>query len=114
VDYNGYRFNKVYNYYAPDNVFYFRNRLGQCVYYWLNDTEKKLMIARVIGGNTIALPITPGDVEITNFQVEIDDDKVNEFHATQPNVTILIDLKSDLDNFNEIKMQTSISSRYYE
>jgi prepilin-type N-terminal cleavage/methylation domain-containing protein len=100
--------NKVYNFDAIDGVLYFRNRLGVCTYYYLSGGT--LRIRR----GTVDLPITPRHIQVSNFRAIIEDDLVEAFHSVQPNVTLSMDVKSDLDNFSNIKIQTTISSRHYE
>ncbi len=101
---------KVYNKNdGVNDVLYFKNREGECVEYSV--VGGRLTIDR----DGAALPITPDEMVISNFQVEIDDDLIAAFHSVQPVVTIRMhaEMNSSVDK-QEMDLQTSISSRYYE
>ena len=103
---------KVYNVsdYGGSLTLYFKDKNDQCVYYYIN-TDDRLYVDR--GG--VVLPITPDEIELSNFRVKIDDNAMNEFHDRQAVVTIRLDAKMrDPRNDYTMKLQTSISSRYYE
>ncbi len=105
--------NKVFNF-DITNGFYFRNRLNECVRYTVE--TNRLMIERINSvGDSVKLPITPVDIEISDWNVAVDDDLHNTTHTKQPNVTFVFDIKSKKwDGMNDIKLQTSITSRHYE
>ena len=109
---------KVYN---TDGVgLFFRNKYDYCVYYFIeNDTNNipRLKIIRENGSDDYWGYITPDEVIISNLKFLIDDDAFDAFHATQPKVTIRMDVEAiDQDNRYKqpFKIQTTVSARFYE
>jgi prepilin-type N-terminal cleavage/methylation domain-containing protein len=103
-------YNKVYNFDGGDNVLYFRNKEGDCVYYYLNNTDKRIYINK----GTVDLPITPDNVEIEDFSIFVQGDFVPDYPRYQENVTFSIKLKSEIEDISNIRIQTSITSRAYQ
>jgi type II secretory pathway pseudopilin PulG len=104
---------KVFNY--DDDTFYFRNRHGDCVYYYLDTVDHRLMIERNDGVNSVVLPITPAHIRVDSFAVTLDDDAIGAFPEIQPNVSFVMEVESTLSGFKEsMRLQTSITSRHYE
>jgi prepilin-type N-terminal cleavage/methylation domain-containing protein len=83
----------------------FKNKNNQCVQYYLSGG--RIYITRA----SETLPITPGGIDITSLKFIVKDDGV-----VQPSVTFLIFgyVRGKDINKEELKVQTSISSRYYE
>ncbi len=106
-------FNKVYNFYndpVDGPSLSILNRHNECVFYYIS-SNNRLVIER----NGTALEVTPDEVIISDFNVDIIDDLVGAFHTTQPKITIKMKAEIlDPTNKNEMKIQTTISSRYYE
>jgi len=106
---------KVFNTNASgtdDDELYFENKNGDCVVYQLG-ADNRLYINR--GGSGFE-PVTPDEIIITNLLFHVEDDQSGAFKTQQPTVTIMLDAEvvtKDLHK-QEIKMQTTISSRYYE
>ena len=104
--------NKVYN--VTDNsegdILYFKNKDGICTAYYLEDE-----ILRVIRGENTAA-VTPIKLKISNLKFEIIDDLISAFHSQQPLVTMKMDIEAVGKEMHKqtMKIQTTISSRYYE
>lgn len=106
----------------PDDVLYFKNKDGQCVLYYLDNERLKIYRGpdAIIGGETFndyVAFITPDEIKVTDLKFIGLDDEVDAFHSLQPNVTMVVDVK--VDKFGQryeqaMKIQTTISSRYYE
>jgi len=110
---------KVYNIFTKNSndALYFKNKDGFCVLYYIDNNY--LMIKR----QTSAIPsddklasTTPSAIKISNLKFNIIDDAIGVFHTLQPLVTIKMDAEVIGDNKfkNQMKLQTSVSSRYYE
>jgi len=115
------KYNKVFNTFdweATNDVLYFYNNYNFCVSYFLN--KETLMVARQTGSNPGDYYIassTPDELKISNLEFVVKDDMKDDFHDTQPLVTIKMDV--EMKNENDInkqafKIQTTVSSRYYE
>jgi Tfp pilus assembly protein PilW len=90
---------------AYGDILYLKNYLGQCVSYSLNAAT--LMITR--GANTAAT--TPGNINVNNLKFIADEDP-----TIQPKVTISMDAEAvgKALSKQKIKVQTTLSSRYYD
>ena len=109
---------KVYNTNSTDdppdsgNILYFKNKNNDCVVY-ATTTDNQIQITRGL----YSMIVTPDEVEIKKFDFFVADDKANEFHSQQARVTFIIEAEikggKDIHKQN-IKMQTTVSSRYYE
>ena len=86
---------------------WFKNKYGQCVFYSLNND--RLRITRD-GGGSYAY-ITPDEVKITNIKFIID-----EGAGIQSKVTFKMNVEviGKKINQQEVGIQTTVSSRYYE
>jgi prepilin-type N-terminal cleavage/methylation domain-containing protein len=105
---------KVYNTAEVNGkeALYFENQYGQCVVYYVN-TNDVLMINR--GGKEAAA--MPESLVVNDLDFEVQDDEVGETHSLQPKVTVMMDVSSAETKQaydKEVKLQTTISSRYYE
>jgi len=102
---------------ATSNIFYFKDKNGQCIYYFLiNDV---LMIHRDdMAGSTYTVATTPQSISVTAFETVINDNAYNEVFSNwvQPDVTFRVTAEAKGHEFlnNETKIQTTISSRMYE
>jgi prepilin-type N-terminal cleavage/methylation domain-containing protein len=106
--------NKVFNITTVNgnDALYFKNQYGECVAYYLS-SDGVMMISR--GGREAAA--TPSSLTISDLDFTVEDDGIGEVHSTQPKVTIKMDVVTDtVDEMHkkEMKLQTTISSRYYE
>jgi len=104
--------NKIYNIASGDNgeVLYFKNKNGDCVAYYSENGA--IMVRR---GNKTALT-TPAKIKITKLGFEVIDNPIDASSSAQPLVTIRIDIEAVGQEIYKgaIKMQTTLSSRYYE
>jgi len=106
---------KVFNTTAGSSSLHFKNQDGQCLTYYLEDNRLKLIVAN--GLEVIADGfVTPGALEVSNLKFYLDDDLIGAFHSKQPYVTMVMDVKAIGLAINEQKMkiQITVSSRYYE
>jgi prepilin-type N-terminal cleavage/methylation domain-containing protein len=105
--------NKVYNTNAAKDILFFKNKDDECVKYYIPSGEDRIKVYR---GGVIDDYITPNEISISNLKFEVTDDAVGEFHTTQPKVTIImyIEAKGKEINKHKTRLQTTISSRYYE
>lgn len=105
-------------------VLYFRNKDGQCVYYYLkNDASgiARLTVSRdsnPADGIGNEFPITPDEIVVSEFDVFIDDNAIGALpdDRFQPIVTFKVKLNSGIgppEHTQETVMQTSVSARYY-
>ncbi len=95
-----------------EEALYFENQYGQCVAYYV-DADDTLMIKR--GENEAAA--MPASLAIDNLEFEVEDDEIGETHSIQPKITLVMDVSLSgikAISSKEIKLQTTISSRYYE
>ena len=109
---------KVYNTNSLDNppdsgnILYFKNKDDDCVIY-ATTTDNQIKIKRGLN----EMIVTPDEVEIKKFDFFVADDKADAFHSQQARVTFVIEAEikggKDIHKQN-IKMQTTVSSRYYE
>lgn len=104
--------NRVYNSDTADNVLYFRNRIGDCVY--LSVTNKQLIMRKTNATEDISLPISSRDIEINDLRFDITDNALGAENKVQPSLTIAFRAVSRFDGANNLDIQTSISSRYYQ
>lgn len=101
---------KVYNTADDDSLLYFKNKNAECVAYYLEANRIKI----IRGGQ--ANFITPSAVKIINIRFSVADDAIGGFHSLQPQVNLMLDAEvvgKDMHK-QSMKIQTSISSRYYE
>lgn len=97
-------------------MLYFKNKYGQCVYYFLkNDTSgvSRLTFKRGL----TELYVTPSSISIQNLKFHIWDDLKDDFHSDQPYVTTRMDVESQGGkeiHKQRTSLQNTISSRYYE
>ena len=104
--------NKIFNITTntEGNILYFKNKDGICtVYYLLNES---IIIIR--GSDTAA--ISPNEIKVSNLEFRVVDDLIGAFHSIQPIVTMKMDIEAVGKEMHkqEMKMQTTVSSRYYE
>lgn len=91
---------------------YFENQYGECVVYYVN-SDDVLMINRA-GDEAAAMP---SSLIINDLEFEVEDDEMGETHSLQPKISLVMDVSSDAAKHSsrkQIKLQTTISSRYYE
>ena len=102
---------KVFNEYVNGVTegLYFKNRFGECVYYYLNGD--RLTIDR----DGIALPITPDDIMVSGLAFDIIDDDIGDYPSVQPRVTMKmhVEMKNTLDT-QAMDLQLTMTSRQYE
>jgi len=109
--------NKVFNTVIDNNgndQLYFKNQYGYCVVYYLDGARLRSTAGTVNG--VISDFITPSKLEVRNLKFFVADDKIGAFHSQQPYVTIVMAVKAIGLAINEQKMkiQITVSSRYYE
>ncbi|MDO8593064.1 MAG: prepilin-type N-terminal cleavage/methylation domain-containing protein [bacterium] len=93
-----------------NNKLYFKNQYGACVTYYLENNRLK-----VISGINSDF-VTPDKIQVSNLRFYAVDDLIGAFHSTQPYVTMAMDIKAAGLALHEQKMkiQITVSSRYYE
>ncbi|MBI4779326.1 hypothetical protein HY797_02650 [Candidatus Falkowbacteria bacterium] len=103
--------NKVFNTANGSSELYFKNKDGDCVKYYLEDDRLKITV-----GGAIDDFITPAKIEVSNLKFYVADDLIGVFHAVQPYVTIMMDVKAIGLAIHEqkIKIQMTSSLRYNE
>ncbi len=106
--------NKVFNETEinDNDALYFKNQYGECTVYYLSDSGV-MMITR--GEDTAST--TPNNLAINSLEFSIEDDGIGEVHSMQPKVTVNMNVTTDTNDEmhkKEMKLQTTISSRYYE
>ena len=106
--------NKVFNTAAGSTELYFKNQYGDCVTYYLDSNRLNINVATGISAGTYY--ITPAKIEASNLKFFVEDDLIGAFHSTQPYVTVVMDAKAVGLAIHEqkIKIQMTVSSRYYE
>lgn len=104
---------KVYNTAESNTKFYFKNKDGQCVAYYLENNRLKVTVGTSPG---VTNYITPEKIQISNLKFFVVDDVIGDFHTKQPYVTMVMDVKASGSAMHEQKMkiQMTMSSRYYE
>ncbi len=106
--------NKVFNKTEinGNDALYFKNQDGECTAYYLSDSGV-MMVTR--GEDTAST--TPNNLAINSLDFSIEDDGIGESHSVQPKATVNMNVTSDINDEmhkKEMKLQTTISSRYYE
>jgi hypothetical protein len=98
---------------TDDNIIYFKNKDGECVTYELR-VDNRIYVKR--GTTSPYVPITPSSVEVLSLLFHIEEDRVGEFHSQQGFVSVDMEVKIIGKKIHEqkMKMQTGITSRYYE
>lgn len=109
----GLAINKIFNIFntADGNTeLYFKNKNGDCVIYYLENNRLK------IAAGATADFITPVKISVSGLKFFVADDLINAFHSQQPYVTMVMDIKAigPALHKQEMKIQTTVSSRYYE
>lgn len=96
---------------GSNDILTFLNYHGQCIEYSLSDG--RLYMTREPGVSEISLPITVGKVNINNLRFEV---MGSDLETDQLLVIVKInaEVKAKEQFRHKIKIQTSISSRYYE
>lgn len=102
--------NKVYNISDDNAILYFKNKDDQCVSYYLESGRLK------INRNSIINFITPSDIVVSNMKFDVVDNLIAGEFTIQPTVTIELDVYNEGKDMHKqnLKIQTTISSRYYE
>jgi len=99
-----------------NGALYFKNKDGKCITYYLN-AGGRLKIT-VSNGLTVLADdfITPAKIQVSNLKFNITDDLIGAFESKQPYVTMKMDVKAigQAINAQTMKIQTTVSSRYYE
>jgi prepilin-type N-terminal cleavage/methylation domain-containing protein len=97
---------------TDDNSIYFKNKDGECVAYelWV---DNRIYVKR---GSSPYVPVTPKSVEVLSLLFHIEEDMAGEFHSQQGFVGVDMEVKVIGKKIHEqkMKMQTGITSRYYE
>jgi type II secretory pathway pseudopilin PulG len=102
---------KVYN--LQGSRLQFKNIYGECVEY--QEQSLRLQIQRYLAGDPPGLTdyITPDEIEVSNLEFIVIDDSLGN---RQSMVTLKMDVEAVGKELHKskIKIQTTISSRYYE
>jgi len=108
--------NKVFNTAGSSSELYFENKDGQCITYYL-DVSGRLKITVSNGLIVIADDfITPNKIQVSNLKFNVVDNLISDFNSVQPYVTMVMDVKAVglAEHEQEIKIQMTVSARYYE
>lgn len=105
---------KVFNTANGGSELYFKNKNSDCVNYYLENGRLKIMVGQ--GASAVADFMTPTKIVVSNLKFYVDDDLIGVFHGKQPYVTMAMDAQAVGQAIHEQKMkiQMTISSRYYE
>lgn len=109
--------NKVFNLKGAGNdILYFKNKDEVCVAYFLESNRLKIKTRKVSNGSVAEDFITPSKTEVSNLKFYVVDDKIGQFHSLQPYVIASMDIKAVglPTNEQKMKIQFTVSSRYYE
>ncbi|MDD4900846.1 MAG: prepilin-type N-terminal cleavage/methylation domain-containing protein [Patescibacteria group bacterium] len=103
--------NKVFNTASSTSELYFKNKDGNCVKYYLENSRLKITVVGVVSDF-----ITPSSLEVSNLKFYVGDDLIGAFHSLQPYVTMVLDIKAlgQAMHGQNMKIQITVSSRYYE
>ena len=82
--------------------------------YYLENNRLKIIVG--LGAGAIANFITPAKIEVSNLKFYLVDDLIGADHNVQPYVTMVMDVRAIGPSMHEQKMkiQMTVSSRYYE
>ena len=102
--------------YQPANnntELYLKNYHRECVHYFLDSGRFKVSREDSATHVTVTNFITPDEINISNLQFEVIDDGANA--TTQPRVTMKMDIATTgkAEQRQQMKIQTTLSSRYY-
>ena len=91
---------------------YFMNKDGECVAYELW-ADNRIYMKR---GGSPYVPVTPSSLEVGSLLFHVEEDRAGTFHSSQGSVRMMMDIKVLGKKLHEqpIKLQTTITSRYYE
>jgi prepilin-type N-terminal cleavage/methylation domain-containing protein len=105
---------KVFNTTNGGATIYFKNKDNNCVAYYLENNRLKVTVG--LGASSITDFVTPSKIEVSNLKFNVTDDLIGAFHSIQPYVTMVMDIKAVGLPMHEqrMKIQMTISSRYYE
>jgi len=105
---------KVFNTADSNTKIYFKNKDNKCVAYYLENNRLKITVGT--GVNAVTDFATPSKIVVSNLKFYVVDDLIGAFHSLQPSVTMVMDAKAVGLAINEQKMkiQITVSSRYYE
>ena len=104
--------NKVFNTANDGSEIYFKNQNGDCVTYYLENKRIKTMV----GVNGVNDFVTPAKIEVNNLKFYVVDDLIGVSASLQPYVVMTINAKAVGQAINQqaMKIQMTVSSRYYE
>jgi len=104
--------NKVFNVTTDgtNDTIYFKNKNGACVSYYLLNNR----LGVTTGG--VSEFATPAKIKVSNLRFKAVDDPIGAFHSVQPYVTMSMDIEAIglAINKQKMKLQITVSSRYYE
>lgn len=104
---------KVYNTAGGDTKLYFKDKDGRCVAYYLENNRLKITAGTAPG---VTNYITPEKIQVGNLKFLVVDNLIGDLPAKQSYVTMIMDVKASgpAEHEQKIKIQTTISSRYYD
>lgn len=106
---------KVYNTTDSDTTLYFRNKDGYCMAYYLYNNRLKVIQDTVSG--TLNDYLSSSKIKVNSLKFSVSDDLIGTFVSKkQAKVTITLEVEVIGQQIHKQKtrMQTTISSRYYE
>jgi prepilin-type N-terminal cleavage/methylation domain-containing protein len=107
-------FNRETTLYSGSNALYFKDKNGDCTYYYI-DNGVLMQRKEIVPPLTSAT--TPSDVLVKSFNFSIIDNSIGAVDSVQPMVTISLEIEDRTGRAIEkqnMTVQTTISSRNYE
>jgi prepilin-type N-terminal cleavage/methylation domain-containing protein len=98
-------------------ILYFKNKYGNCFYYFLGNDNRLYMASSTPTIPAIEVfPITPDEVQVSGLDFTIVDDAIGAFHSVQPRVTfkMKVEFVGRPEYKQTVYLQTTVSSRHYE
>jgi len=103
--------NNIFNVIPGGAGLYFANKNKDCVFYRVENG--RLMIKR----NALDFPLTPDEIKVNSINFYIKDNPYGAVSGLiQPAVSLVLDVEANygINKKQTMKIQTSLSSRYYE
>ncbi len=97
---------EIYHVNIDNDELFFKNYHNECIHYYLEDSGIK------VDKNLNSGYLTPDEIKISNLKFIVQDN----YHSKQSMVTMKMDIETvggKVKNKQEMKIQTTISSRYY-
>lgn len=100
----------IYDVNASKDELFLKNYHNECIHYYLEDNRIK--VDKDSTSNSLSGYLTPDEIKVSNLKFIVQDN----YHTKQSMVTMKMDIETvggKVKNKEEMKIQTTISSRYY-